>query len=192
MRSLVYLVACTVDGFIAATDGSSDFSPFEGPHVADLLAEFPEMIPAHGRDPLGVSAGNQRFDTVLMGRATYEVGLAVGVTSPYPHLRQILVSTSMTSPPDPDVEVIGDDIVARIQAMKAEPGMDIWLCGGARLAASLVDEIDELILKVNPIVLGAGIPLFAGPIGPRPAALTRHAVYPNGFSLMRYRWSPVT
>jgi dihydrofolate reductase len=76
--------------------------------------------------------------------------------------------------------------------MKAEPGIDIWLCGGAHLAASLVDEINESILKINPILLGAGIPLFAGPIEPHPTILTRHPVYPNGFSLMHYCWSPVT
>ncbi len=97
MRSLVYFVACTLDGYIAAVDGAFDFFPFEGPQVADLLAEFPEMIPGHFRDMVGIAAENQRFDTVLMGRATYEIGEADGITSPYPHLRQILVSGS-TSP----------------------------------------------------------------------------------------------
>lgn len=41
---------------------------------------------------------------------------------------------------------------------------------------------------MNPIALGSGIPLFAGPIGPRPATLTGHTAYPNGFVLARYRW----
>jgi dihydrofolate reductase len=36
------------------------------------------------------------------------------------------------------------------------------LCGGARLAGALYDEIDELVLKVNPVVLGTGTPLFRG------------------------------
>ncbi len=45
MRRLVYLIACTVDGRIARRDGSTDFIGFEGPHVADLLREFPEMSP---------------------------------------------------------------------------------------------------------------------------------------------------
>jgi riboflavin biosynthesis pyrimidine reductase len=67
---------------------------------------------------------------------------------------------------------------------------DRGLAGGGRLAAFLVDEIDELILKVNPVVLGAGTPLFGGLVGPRPVTLTGHKVYPNGFALMRYRWSP--
>lgn len=90
MRSLVYLVATTIDGFITGPDrGDPDFFPFEGPHVADLLAEFPEMIPGHLREHVGlVGAENRRFDTVLMGRTTYGVGLQTGVTSPYPHLRQ--------------------------------------------------------------------------------------------------------
>ena len=45
MRSLVYLVACTLDGYIAGLDGSVEFFPIEGPLIADLIAEFPEMIP---------------------------------------------------------------------------------------------------------------------------------------------------
>jgi dihydrofolate reductase len=188
MRSLVYLVACTLDGYIAGVDGAFDFFPLAGPHIADLLAEFPEMIPGHLRDMLSITAENQRFDTVLMGRATYEVGQVLGITSPYPHLRQILVSNSISSPPDPAVEVINDSVAARVQALKDEPGKDIWLCGGGRLAASLVDEIDELILKVNPILLGSGIPLFAGPVGPRGVRPVDHKIYPNGFGLLRYRW----
>jgi dihydrofolate reductase len=188
MRSLVYLVACTLDGYIAGADGAFDFFSFDGPEVADLLAEFPEMIPGHFRETVGITAENQRFDTMLMGRATYEIGQAVGITSPYPHLRQILVSSSTNSPPDPAVEVITENVIAYVQALKAQPGKDIWLCGGGRLAASMVDEIDELILKMHPILLGSGIPLFSGAVGPRPAALTDHKIYSNGFALLRYRW----
>jgi dihydrofolate reductase len=191
MRSLVYFVAATLDGYIARVDrGDPDFFPFEGPHVADLLAEFPEMIPGHFREPLGLNAGNQHFDTILMGRTTYDIGWKVGLTSPYPHLRQIVVSKSIAAPPDPAVEVVGQDVIGRVRALKAEQGKDIWLAGGGRLAAFVVDEIDELILKVNPVVLGAGTPLFGGLVGPRPVTLTGHKVYPNGFALMRYRWSP--
>jgi dihydrofolate reductase len=191
MRSLVYFVATTLDGHIAGVDRADpDFFPFEGPQVADLLAEFPEMIPGHVRAPLGLSDETRRFDTILMGRTTYDIGRKVGLTSPYPHLRQIVVSTSITTPPDPAVEVFGQDVPGRVRALKAEAGKDVWLAGGARLAASLVDEIDELILKVNPVVLGAGTPLFDGLVGPRPVTLTGHKVYPNGFGLMRYRWQP--
>jgi dihydrofolate reductase len=85
-----------------------------------------------------------------MGRTTYDIGRKVGLTSPYPHLRQIVVSSSITASPDPAVEVVGQDVAGTVRALKAEDGKDVWLAGGGRLAASLVDEIDELILKVNP------------------------------------------
>jgi hypothetical protein len=64
MRELKYYVACTVDRFIAREDGSFDFFPMEGEHFADLLESFPETVPAHLRDALGVRAGNKRFDVV--------------------------------------------------------------------------------------------------------------------------------
>ena len=54
--------------------------------------------------------------------------------------------------------------------LKAEQsGLDIWLCGGGALAATLIDEIDELRLKVNPLVLGDGIPLI-GAAAAKPGA----------------------
>jgi dihydrofolate reductase len=52
--------------------------------------------------------------------------------------------------------VVGHDVTDRVRALKAEQGKDVWLAGGGRLAASLVDETDELIPKVNPVVLGDG------------------------------------
>ncbi len=187
MRSLVYFIACTVDGYVARRDGSFDFFEFAGPQVPDLLAEFPEMIPGHLRDAVGELGPNQRFDTVLMGRNTYEVGVPLGVTSPYPHLRQIVVSGSLREPPDPAIELVREDVVGRVRALKAEGGRDVWLCGGASLAATLVDEIDEVVLKVSPVVIGDGIGLFDRAIGPRDVEVTDRKTYPNGFMLVRGR-----
>ena len=186
MRNLVYYVACTVDRFIARADGSFDFFLAEGRHLDDLVENFPDTIPGHLRDGLGVRGGNTQFGAVLMGRRTYEVGLDLGVTSPYPHLKQYLFSQSMASSPDPDVELVSGDAAERVRALKAEEGRDIWLCGGGDLASVLFDEIDELILKVNPVVLGSGIPLFARPVGQAALDLHECTAYDNGFVLMRY------
>jgi dihydrofolate reductase len=186
MRKLVYYVACTADGFIARKDGSFDCFLMEGEHYADLIASFPETVPSHLRDHLGVRAANQHFDAVLMGRATYEVGTALGVTNPYPHLKQYLFSRSLESSPDPDVEHVSTDALLKVRELKREPGKDIWLCGGGKLAADLFAEIDELILKVNPIVIGKGIPLFSREVKPTVLELVESKRYRNGFMMNTY------
>jgi dihydrofolate reductase len=187
MRELTYYVACTVDGFIARPDGAFDFYLTEGEHLAELFAEYPETVPGHLREALGVRGENRHFDTVLMGRKTYEVGLAVGVTSPYPHLRQVVFSRTLPASPDAGVELVAGDPLSAVRALKREPGAGIWLCGGADLAARLFPEIDDLVLKVNPVVLGAGIPLFAGAVDTTALALVSSRIYHNGFMLLRYR-----
>src|SRR5215510_5103015 len=101
MRKLTYFIACTADGFIAREDGTFEFFPMTGGHIPHIVAEYPETIPGHLRDPLGARGPNRHFDTVLMGRVTYEVGTTIGVTSPYPQLRQYVASRTMTASPDP-------------------------------------------------------------------------------------------
>jgi dihydrofolate reductase len=60
------------------------------------------------------------------------------------------------------VEVVAGDPVEVVRKLKSEDGLGIWLCGGGQLAGQLRGEIDELIVKINPLVLGAGVTLFAG------------------------------
>lgn len=187
MRELKYYVACTVDRFIAREDGSFDFFLTDGEHVADLLANFPETIPVHFRDKLGITAENRCFDAVVMGRRTYEVGVKEGITNPYPQMQQYLFSRTLKASPDQNVELISTDPVACVRELKQQPGKDIWLCGGGNLATVLFSEIDEMILKVHPILLGSGIPLFAGAIKPTSLALTQSKIYNNGFMLLNYR-----
>lgn len=187
MRELKYYVACTVDRFIAREDGSYDFFLMEGEQVADLLATFPETIPAHVRDKLGISAENQCFDVVLMGRRTYEVGQKEGITNPYPQMKQYLFSSTLKESPDQNIELVSDKAVALIRKLKQQTGKDIWLCGGGDLATKLFLEIDKIILKVHPILLGSGIPLFSGVVKQTSLELTDSKIYNNGFMLLHYR-----
>jgi dihydrofolate reductase len=73
-----------------------------------------------------------------------------------------------------------------VRQLKAEEGKDIWLCGGAKLAAGVFTEIDELILKINPVVIGSGIPLFGRTANARTTVLTEYKVYANGFVFAGY------
>ncbi|MFD5824324.1 dihydrofolate reductase family protein [Lentzea sp. NPDC060358] len=184
MRKLVYYVAVTLDGFIAAEDGTFDGFVFEGDHMAGINAVYPDTLPTQFREALGLQdAPNPNFDTVLMGRNTYEV--PGGLPSPYAHLRQFVVSTQVTGTP-PDVEVINADVAGRVAALKQEDGLDIWLCGGGKLAAALLPQIDRLLLKIHPVVFGRGIPLFDGEAGITKFERTNGQLFESGVSFMTY------
>ena len=128
MRPLTYLVAATLDGFIAGPDrgdptGPGGFWPLTEDDIAHLVAEFPETLPAAARTALGVTAGGGSSDTALMGRRTYEIGLAAGVPNAYPHLRTLVFSRTLAGSPDPSVEVAAGDPVERVRALRQEqPG----------------------------------------------------------------------
>ena len=166
MRRLVYLVAVTLDGFIAGPDGGdpsgSDFMPVTQDLVEHLVAAWPETLPGPARDAMGITGPGAHFDTVVEGRGSYDIGLAAGLTDAYPHLRHLVVSRSLGDRTDLPVEVVADDPVERIRELKGEDGLDIWLVGGGTLAHALLPEIDRLVLKVNPSVIGEGRRLFAG------------------------------
>lgn len=188
MRKLTYFVATTVDGFIASPDSEHTMFTEGEDHGAWVLAQMPETVPTAYRHlvPGLAETENQRFDTVLMGRGTYELGLRDGFTSPYGHLRQHVISTGLASSPDPAVELVTGDAQEFVRALKEQEGLGIWLCGGGKLAAALRDEIDELIVKINPVVIGSGIPLFDSAYSPQRYRVVTGQVFDSGVTIMTY------
>ena len=152
MAILIYHVAVSLDNFIAdqgMLDGNIDHSLFlfEGDHVPDFLSDI------------------QQYDAVLMGAKTYEFGFQFGAKPGepgYKGIKHFIFSNSMQFESNKDVELIKGNAIAFIENLKQREHGKIWLCGGGELAGSLLKHklIDQLVLKVNPIIIGKGIPLF--------------------------------
>lgn len=189
MRKLTYYVASTIDGFIATENGSVDFFPVGGDHGPAIAAHYPETLPTKVREALGMDKPGTSFDTVVMGRKTHDFGVRTGTSSPYAHLRQFVVSTTLPERPAPDVEVIASDPLGRVRELKREKGLGIWLCGGGELAQALMPEIDQIFLKMYPIVLGKGRPLFGAgatlPEATRFRVLTSR-IFEDGVAFIKY------
>lgn len=187
MRKLIYLIAVSADGFIAAADGSTEGFPLDPSVLAQIFVRYPETCPAHLRDVLGVDGPARHFDTVLMGYRTHAPALEAGLTSAYPHLRQYVVTHRRDLPADPRLSIVPAEPAKLVRQLKAEEGLDIWLCGGADLAGQLISEIDELHLKVYPVIFGSGVPLFRGSSTPWPLHLASSTSLGSSTLLNVYR-----
>lgn len=166
MRRVRYQIACSLDGFIAGLD--DDFSWI----TPEPSFDFDELY--------------AQFDTLLMGRRTYEIVRAAGEGF---RGKRVLVA-SRTLPPDhhPGIEVVRDGLQERIRELRGQSGGDIWLYGGGELFSQvlewgLVDTIEPAII---PILLGSGIPFLPSPAVRRRLTLIRHRAYPSGMVLLEY------
>jgi dihydrofolate reductase len=61
-------------------------------------------------------------------------------------------------------------MAAFVSELKGRPGRNIWLVGGGEIGAECVrhDLIEEFLVFIHPIILGAGIPLFPSGLPERP------------------------
>ncbi|MEU9592340.1 dihydrofolate reductase family protein [Streptomyces sp. NPDC048193] len=193
MRKLVYYVGVSLDGRIAGPGGEFDFFPQgdeqqAAAYSAWMSTLYPETVPTAYRAAAGVAdAPNRRFDTVVMGLGTYRPALDDGITSPYAHLRQYVVSSTLKPDIDPEVTVVPSDPLALVRDLKDEgdTDLDIWLCGGGRLAGTLLPEIDELLVKTYPVIVGTGVPVVDGTFDPTVFTVAERTGFPNGVTLTR-------
>lgn len=187
MRSLVYYISLTIDGYIAGPNDEVEFFPGSDDYMAWMTSDFGDALPTHGRQQLGIDeVPNKNFDTIVMGRRTYDPALNAGITSPYAHLRQYVVSGSVEST-DPAVEVVGSDPLTLVRDLKAEDSpLDIYLAGGGRLAGQVLQEIDRMIVKRYPVVAGDGLRAFDTSFTPTRFDLTDELRFDGGNTVSFY------
>lgn len=169
MRKIILQLAVSLDGYIEGPNGEFDWC-------------FTDQ-------DYGMSAFFKRIDTTFMGRKTYELVLAMESEAPpgFPKFKEYVFSNTIKKAKE-GVIVIKGNIKSKVEKIKKEKGKDIWLFGGAEIISLLINLqlVDELILAVHPVILGAGKPLFKDISDRTWLTLTDSKIYPNGLVFLTY------
>lgn len=162
MRKVQYGVAVSLDGYIAGPNGE-----------ADLIKIDPEI---------DFSAIWSQFDTLLMGRKTYEAAMERLGRSVFSGRSVFVFSKNLVPQDHPGVTIVPELTSSWMRSLKSQKGKDIWLMGGGTLFRHLLDlcEVDSLSATIIPILLGDGTPLMPSPYSPTMLTLSTHRVYKSG------------
>ena len=171
MRQVRYSVAKSLDGYIAGPNGEYDWIP---------------MDPA-----IDWAAFMARFDTVLMGRRTFEVALRQGQAGSTAAMRTYVFSRTLRAADHPTVTVVGENAAEVVTNLRRESGKEIWLMGGGALFQSLLEAgaVDVVEVGVIPILLGQGVPFLPSLSHRTRLALADIQKYPSGIVLLTYKVS---
>ncbi len=128
------------------------------------------------------NAGNQEFndfaieqmstvDTLVFGRKTYQMMASYWPTETaiqsdpivadlMNRISKIVFSRTLKTVDWQNTRLVSDNAAQEIRNLKSQAGKDLAIFGSANLIASIMDEIDEHRVMINPILLGQGTPLF--------------------------------
>jgi dihydrofolate reductase len=180
MRRLILQTSISIDGYVAALDGSHPWG--EG-------NEEDEAFKRWILDSVWAAGAH------LMGRVTYEEMAAFWPTStseyarPMNEIPKVVFSKTLQHADWPETRIARGDLGEEIARLKREPGNDLIAYGGATFDQGLsrLGLVDEYRLMIQPAALGAGLPLFKDLPGPLHLELVEATTYPAGVAVHVYR-----
>lgn len=150
MRIVTYGAACTLDGFIAGSNGEIDWLHFSK-DVSRIMSDYWKTI-----------------DTLLFGRKTWDQAVRMGGggwAGGSSKVRSYVFSRTLPSIEAKGVELVRGDATEFVRTLRDEKGKGICVMSGGDFARTLfeADLIDEIRINVHPVLLGSGVPLFLDP-----------------------------
>ena len=139
MRRVRYVVAMSLDGYIAGPNGEADWI------IMDPDIDFRALF--------------EQFDTFLLGRRTFE---GMGGAGGQQGAQTIVFSRTLRQQDYPNLTIVSQNPEQALADLRSKSGKDIWLFGGGSLFRSLLEArlVDAVEVSVIPVLLGEGIPLL--------------------------------
>ena len=175
-----YYTACSLDGFIATEDHSLDWL-FQLGDINDT--SYPEFI----KDVGALAMGSSTYEWML--RHVVKLDTGAGEAWPYIQPTWVFSSRSLTTVPGALLHFVRGDVrPVHEQMRQAARGQNIWLVGGGDLVGQFYDAglLDEIIVQIGSVTLGAGKPLLPRQIAFPPLSLTSARAIGAGFAELRY------
>jgi serine phosphatase RsbU (regulator of sigma subunit)/dihydrofolate reductase len=189
MRKLKIIEHISLDGVVQTTSGPEGDFPY-----GDWTAPY--------RSPAGLQIVNEMYGKtcdLMLGRRTYDLLASFWPKAPKsPMADRLNAATKYVVTHRPEslewgpFEAIGPDLVDSVRRIKGKNGPALMVPGSSTLTSVLLDHglADELILLVNPIVLGKGKRFFEGGSLPRGFALGSTMALPAGILVNVYKLIP--
>jgi len=183
MREVIASPFVTLDGFMAGPQGEIDWNE---PYFDEEMARY-------------VGEQFASVDTLLFGRGTYQLFVQYWPTQGVKDdpafaekmntLPKIVFSTTLATVTWNNARLVKDNVAGEIQSLKRQAGKNIVIDGSPGLIHSLtrLGLIDEYRLRVHPVVLGSGVPLFKGLKERMPLQLIESQTFHSGVVILHYR-----
>ncbi|MDX6426046.1 MAG: hypothetical protein QOD52_1451 [Gaiellaceae bacterium] len=195
MRNLILQMQLSLDGYVAGNGGTLDWLVWSwGDEWTwdDRLRRYHEATVASA-------------DCILLSGKMAEGGfidhwaaVANDRRSPQSHFasdisnaRKVIFSTTLKESRWENSVLATRELTDEVAALKREPGRNIIAFGGAGFASTLIerDLVDEYQLIISPVILGSGLPIFAGLRKPLNLTLRSSDSYGEGIVVQTYRRS---
>lgn len=153
MRKVIMWDMVSVEGFFEAPGHDIGWFVFD-----DELGDY-------------ITSSQKEADTLLFGRTTYEMMAAYWPTAEPGQIadfmnsvEKVVFSTTLEKADWHNTRLLKGNVASEVARLKASKGGDIFVFGSADFASTLISNglVDEYRIGINPVLLGAGVPLFKG------------------------------